>query len=160
MSLRVALAASLATTVRRRWMTVCVECSLLLPRLPSSRQARTRGAEKNNVRSTSSQHVLLQGVVGLYIFLVKKKEEKKSSLIPSSTLTPLRILLPFTWTCFFFSFASSWRQITCYYDTTRALDPAPRPNFENRLTAIIFLSRDKSLTLTQHVNADNGLALV
>ena len=40
------------------------------------------------------------------------------------------------------------------------MDPGPRPNFENRLTAIIFLSRDKSLALTQHVNAVNGPALI
>ena len=30
------------------------------------------------------------------------------------------------------------------------------PNFENRLTAIISLSRDKSLAITQHGNTDNG----
>ena len=30
------------------------------------------------------------------------------------------------------------------------------PNFENRLTAIFSLSRDKSLAITQHDNADNG----
>ena len=34
------------------------------------------------------------------------------------------------------------------------------PNFENRLTAIISLSRDKSLAITQHGNADNGPPLV
>ena len=34
------------------------------------------------------------------------------------------------------------------------------PNFENRLTAIFFISRDKSLAITQHDNADNGPPLV
>ena len=34
------------------------------------------------------------------------------------------------------------------------------PNFENRLTAIISLSRDKSLAITQHGNADNGPPLI
>ena len=34
--------------------------------------------------------------------------------------------------------------------------PSSQPNFENRLTAIFFLSRDNSLALLQHVNADNG----
>ncbi|KAK0138909.1 Arginine-glutamic acid dipeptide repeats protein [Merluccius polli] len=35
--------------------------------------------------------------------------------------------------------------------------PSSQPNFENRLTAIIFLSPDKSLALTQDVNAELGL---
>ena len=34
------------------------------------------------------------------------------------------------------------------------------PNFENRLTAIFSLSRDKSLAITQHDNADNGPPLI
>ena len=41
---------------------------------------------------------------------------------------------------------------------TRAYLPwwKSEPNFENRLTAIFSLSRDKSLVITQHDNADNG----
>ncbi len=38
--------------------------------------------------------------------------------------------------------------------------PSSQPNFENRLNGDIFFITDKSLTLTQHVNADNGPPLV
>ena len=43
---------------------------------------------------------------------------------------------------------------------TQPFRSAAVPREENRLTAIFFLSRDNSLALMQHVNADNGPPLI